>query len=273
VAQNYVEQTAWRLIRSIPEWKSLRYLELGCGDGHMLEQLVTFGVESVRGTTYRPTSVTEISSAIASRVDANVNLNEPLPYDDASFDVVLSVEVIEHLEGHRNFISEAARVLKPGGSLILTTPNLHRLGSRLRFLVSGCHHTKRELMPADMPLSQLSEYHQRCVDFPTLHYLLWASGLRVESVETSKIKWASRLGLALWGPVWFYTHRACLRTAEGEETIKARKDLRRWLLTPSLLLSEQLCFRAVKTGTGNRADAQTSSHVEIKNAEPAPAGL
>lgn len=40
-----------------------------------------------------------------------------------SFDLVVSVEVIEHVEEDEKFVSEVNRVLKPGGSLILTTPN------------------------------------------------------------------------------------------------------------------------------------------------------
>lgn len=278
MAQPYVEQTAWRLIRNIPDWKSLRYLELGCGDGHMIEQLTQFGVEHVRGTTLHPREQDYDRSrpypaSIASRVDRGIDLNQPLPYPDASVDVVLSVEVIEHLEGHKTFISEAARVLRPGGSLILTTPNLHRLSSRLRFALSGCHQTKREPIPADLPLSRIEEYHQRCVDFPTLHALMWATGLRVEALEVSKVKLQSRLAMVLWGPIWFATHRACMRQAKGAETIKARRDLFRWLMSGELHLSEQLCMRCVKSETSTNAAAEGAAHVEIKQAVPAPAGL
>lgn len=58
-----------------------------------------------------------------------------IPYDDGFCDVLVFAEALEHL----NFnplpvIREFRRVLKPGGILILTTPNALRLGSRLRFL-------------------------------------------------------------------------------------------------------------------------------------------
>ncbi len=42
---------------------------------------------------------------------------------DAGFDLVVSVEVIEHVEADAKFVSEIARVLKPGGTFLLTTPN------------------------------------------------------------------------------------------------------------------------------------------------------
>lgn len=48
---------------------------------------------------------------------------EDIPFPDESFGAVLMIEVIEHVEGDAQAIREAARVLRPGGRLILTTPN------------------------------------------------------------------------------------------------------------------------------------------------------
>ena len=47
----------------------------------------------------------------------------PLPFDDASFDCVISFQVIEHIERDADFVDEIYRVLRPGGRFILTTPN------------------------------------------------------------------------------------------------------------------------------------------------------
>jgi SAM-dependent methyltransferase len=67
-----------------------------------------------------------------------VNLNEKTPFEDASFDLVLAVEIIEHLEAPRGFLREIHRILKPGGLVIVTTPNISSLPSRLFFLATGC---------------------------------------------------------------------------------------------------------------------------------------
>jgi len=62
-------------------------------------------------------------------------LSPPIPFPDCSFDVVLYSEVIEHLQGNpRVPMAEIFRVLRPGGRVLLTTPNLARLTNRLRLL-------------------------------------------------------------------------------------------------------------------------------------------
>ena len=64
------------------------------------------------------------------------NLDEQtLPYPDSSFDVVVFSEVIEHLTASPlHALREMARVLRPGGRLIVSTPNQHYLKSRMRTL-------------------------------------------------------------------------------------------------------------------------------------------
>ena len=69
---------------------------------------------------------------------ARTNLDqEPLPYPDGAFDVVTCSEVVEHVENPRRLMREAWRVLKPGGTLVMTTPNVLNAVSRVRYLVSG----------------------------------------------------------------------------------------------------------------------------------------
>lgn len=56
---------------------------------------------------------------------------------DNKFDAVIAIEIIEHLENPFRFVRECAKLLKPGGLLFLTTPNVEAVHSRLIFLYSG----------------------------------------------------------------------------------------------------------------------------------------
>ena len=58
----------------------------------------------------------------------------PFPFPDGMFDAVFAGEILEHLENTDLSLAEIKRVLKPGGTLVLTTPNLASLENRLRLL-------------------------------------------------------------------------------------------------------------------------------------------
>jgi SAM-dependent methyltransferase len=72
----------------------------------------------------------EVGSFTSDLIDTEA---QALPYDDGTFDTVLLCEVIEHLIQDPVFqLSEIARVLRPGGRLVLTTPNVARRTNRIR---------------------------------------------------------------------------------------------------------------------------------------------
>ncbi len=65
------------------------------------------------------------------------DITKEIPFDDNSFDAIISLEVMEHVQDHSVFFSEAARTLKNGGMLFISTPNILSLKSRIRYLFSG----------------------------------------------------------------------------------------------------------------------------------------
>lgn len=105
---------------------SRRVLDLGAGDAFVTAELAAaagaaLGVSVDVG---RPAPLTARRRAV-SRVTAR--LPGPLPFPDGSFDVVVALEVIEHLLDPDAFLDEIARVLAPGGCVILSTPRLDSL--------------------------------------------------------------------------------------------------------------------------------------------------
>jgi 2-polyprenyl-3-methyl-5-hydroxy-6-metoxy-1,4-benzoquinol methylase len=65
------------------------------------------------------------------------DLNQPLDLRDESFDVIVSIEVIEHLENPRAVFREFARLLVPGGLLVVTTPHQHSIRGLSGLLLGG----------------------------------------------------------------------------------------------------------------------------------------
>jgi len=113
------------------EGKKGRVLDAGAGDGGLTKHLVK---------QFSDVEACDILQKSAFKCDCdykNVNLNQKWPYKDKSFDVVCLVEVIEHVENPWHTIREAKRVLKKGGTLVMTTPNVMNLLSRVTFLLKG----------------------------------------------------------------------------------------------------------------------------------------
>ena len=87
-------------------------LDIGCREGAQSEWLKAMG--------YEVTSIdVESNYPCAEIIDAN----KDLPFTDSSYDLIWCSEVLEHLERPTHFRAEIDRLLKPGGKLVLTTPN------------------------------------------------------------------------------------------------------------------------------------------------------
>jgi len=106
-------------------------LDLGAGHGYLVKKLYDSGYDVHAADLFPEYFYFDKVKCHKS------DLTKPLPFDDQSFDVLIAVEVMEHIFDHELFFSEAHRILKKGGFLFFTTPNILSLKSRFRFLLSG----------------------------------------------------------------------------------------------------------------------------------------
>jgi SAM-dependent methyltransferase len=108
-----------------------RVLDLGCRSGaltrHFLDGNEVVGLD-VDAAALAKAEELGIQPVLA-------NVEEPLPFEDASFDAVVAGELFEHLRFPDALVAEIARVLRPGGVLVGSVPNAYRLQGRLRFLL------------------------------------------------------------------------------------------------------------------------------------------
>lgn len=117
-----------------------RVLDVGCSPPFVIAVLAALGYEAV-GIDVQPQAFARSQAELGFRaVGCNVE-EQPLPFEDGSFDAVLLCEVFEHLRINPvRTMNEVRRVVKPGGFLHLTTPNLYSLGGISKFLLERQSH-------------------------------------------------------------------------------------------------------------------------------------
>jgi SAM-dependent methyltransferase len=123
------------LIRSAGMDLSGRNLDFGCGMGHFIGQLCAQGVRC-EGADFSRSSVQAASARLeAAGCGTRITHLQGLPseFHAASFDIVFLLETIEHLgpTALSGTLAEVARVLRVGGSIVVTTPNREELSARL----------------------------------------------------------------------------------------------------------------------------------------------
>lgn len=122
------------------------------------------------------------------------DLNKPLELPDESFDAVICREVIEHVESVPHTLREFNRILKPGGTLLLTFPNRLQIRSRFMHLLSGFYRGMKSPINLDVPFGAA---HINLIGYPEMDYFLRHTGYDVTAVESSYFSSADKLLLCL----------------------------------------------------------------------------
>jgi SAM-dependent methyltransferase len=122
---------------ALPLVAGRRVLEVGCGEGYGTALLASEAA-SVVGIDYDALTIAHAAARYPQARFLRANL-AALPLPAASVDVVATLQVIEHVWNHSEFVSECLRVLRPGGTLFVTTPNRLTFSPGLEIPVNPFH--------------------------------------------------------------------------------------------------------------------------------------
>ncbi|MEE8116792.1 MAG: class I SAM-dependent methyltransferase, partial [Gemmatimonadales bacterium] len=162
------------------------------------------------------------------------DLTKSLPIEDDTFDCVVSIEVIEHVENHFQFMRELLRVTKPGGMVILTTPNVLSLTSRWYYFRYGFNDCAP--MPLDPHLEEYWMEHLNPISAPEILYLFERFGADMVDLTTNRKRKSTWVPYLLLFPfLWLGMRIKFLRKKFGERLPLHRRHVK-WMLSRANLM-------------------------------------
>jgi SAM-dependent methyltransferase len=229
-----------------------RLLDIPAGAGGESARLERMGFEVVSSDLYPPSAGASPSRWV--RADCNARL----PFRSGAFDAVLSREGIEHFESQAGFVRECARVLRPGGRIVITTPNVMHLSARLSAMLTGQRTMRRGLANEVETLrsrsgSRFYHGHIFLIDYFRLRYLMRLAGLGAIEVYTDRFSPSSialaPMALAMYpasrGAVAAFARKARQhRRAVAPPELTA--EIMRHVFSPALLFGKRMIVTAVR---------------------------
>ena len=211
-----------------------KVLDAPCGDGEVSVLLAKASLE-VSGMDIVDELKDEARAVLGDRFRLG-DLTGKLPWPGESFDLVISLEGIEHLENGFAFVREIGRLLRPGGIFILTTPNVISIRSRVRFFGSGFY------LSDPRPCNESSRHPLHHIGLKTiseLRYVLHTSGFQIFDVQPAHVKPISYAYAFLAPWMWLYTLIAFRKERFADQRPRNR-EIRRAQASAALLFSENI---------------------------------
>ncbi len=235
-----------------------RILDLGAGEGFLSRELG----HAIAAAGKNPADILTASDIDPAnfRYDGidcvHGDFNASLPFPDNHFDTVCFVEVIEHLEDQFKAVREIHRILKPGGNVIMTTPNIMNINSRLRFLGCGLY-LLFDILPYQGNIDMSTAHgHINPVSYIHLAFMLKHTGFASVAFTPDRIK-RSALALALpLYPILKLLEYISLSRPKRKDPhpLHANPDILATLNSLPLLTSRSLILTAVKGPSGSIVD-------------------
>ncbi len=232
------------VVRIISSWPQAMVLDAGAGEGCLSLRLSEAGISTIAvdrdPSGFAPPNVPMVCC----------DLGTGLPFGDSTFDIVCCLDVIEHVEDPFAVTRELERVLRPGGRLILSTPNILRVASRFWYFWRGFHSAfSPQLMGIDsVSAGQLSHcitpygYHVNPLSLLELILVLQRSGLTLVDVHSVNATHRRVRRLMRWV---FRLVYAVVRRFSSEWSYVS-PQIEDWLVREEVLADRTLIVEAVK---------------------------
>ncbi len=224
-----------------------RVLDIPCGEGALCEQLVARGYEVTGGdlvTRHRGAGINFVAA----------NMNKTLPCDDGTLDAVLCVDGIEHIERPYDFAQECARVLRAGGVVIWSTPNISSLRSRWRWFWTGFHNGRKTPLDERQPDPL---HHINMLEFHKLRYMLHRVGFKITRITTNRYKAATYLFAPFVPFAWLMTRFVFAYELRGEGLRDIWRETFQQMFSRPVLFGDALVIKAVRLPDHSQSTPQS----------------
>nr|VFJ45735.1 MAG: 2-polyprenyl-3-methyl-5-hydroxy-6-metoxy-1,4-benzoquinol methylase [Candidatus Kentron sp. DK] len=236
----YMRIVVSRICQHFPDLAGKTVLDFPAGNGWVGDQL------RHRGANVTSADINE------ERPDFKwIDMEKTLPFENETYDVIVCAEGIEHIFSPYHLLKEFSRMLRPGGILIITTPNIQNLYSRFQFLCTGYlfqFHPFEKIPLEDEMMSDKG--HISPVSYLQLRYFSRHFGLTVEKPDGDRMKRRVLFPLLfpflLIGKWWAY--KDWKRAGNDPE----QKEILGHLFGIKILLSRSIIFIAKKGSTSPR---------------------
>lgn len=224
-------------------------LDLGTGSGYLSSILSAAPERAARapGEGLQASDIDGKKFAVPGVKFTACNVNDGLPYPDESFDAVATIELLEHTAAPYLVLAEIRRVLRPGGVLVFSVPNVGHMMSRLSFMLGGHYY----MFPS--PSIRPENAGRLCGHVAPLAYQYWHYGLRLAGYKDVRLhsdrtkRGAAALAVLFWPLNKLATAMRVNRLARREpdlhaETAEVTREANSW----TALTSRSLVFSARK---------------------------
>lgn len=185
---DYYSAVRKEILPLLPQ-KASRVLDIGCGFGVTGAYLKSLQMaDEVCGIEIVPTAAQEAKKVLDEVVVLNLDQSSSLPFSESSFDLILCLDVLEHLVDPWSAVKLLTKYLKPSGAMIISVPNMRNFRVVLPLLLWG------KFQYEDSGL--LDSTHLRFFTKKSALELAACSGMSLEVIDSTGCKFFSRTWLA-----------------------------------------------------------------------------